>query len=509
MDPMEASNVNETASSPPGKSSDNNKNKRKKQSPATPWKKPPGFPKRYLSAYNLFFKQERERLLTNRPKSEEEGMDSDVPSTPVLPDPNATKRTGPRKHARSSGIGFANLARIVAKKWKNLDPLLKAPFEEVAMRDKERYQQEMVVWRAQQEKKKDAAGANGANCGADTCTPWSSTQHGGPNSASSRETANTTPSDRGTGTPHDMQNGEEHYQPGPPSLQAILMPTQSFPPPPGHVARSPVRSWAGYAAPLASDRKQTDNEAATGGSPHYGDRHPANVFSPNVPHGGRPDEDFYRYTRWEGYDRYSYDRYDHTYYYPPYPMPYSPVGRPMQGMHYRGANGAYPMPMMRQHPTPSSGRPPHGHTLASVGSYDWYYASWQPPPPGQPFLAASAPHDHNPQPHRGLTLKPAQSYPTHSNDKYQVAPPYNGFETRELPNAVPEGTWQRPASRDHFESDHDVVAHENERKGIAKAASSSDSQPLALRNEDCSVFGSGETNLDNDTVDFLTTLELE
>jgi hypothetical protein len=112
-------------------------------------------------------------------------------------------------------------------------------------------------------------------------------------------------------------------------------------------------------------------------------------------------------------------------------------------------------------------------------------------------------------PHRRLTLKPVHSFPTHSYDKYQDAPPYNGFGTRELPNAVPEETWQRPASRDHFESHHDAVTDESERKGIAKAASSSDSQPLALRNEDCSVFESGETNLDNDTVDFLTTLELE
>jgi HMG (high mobility group) box len=515
MDQKKSSNAEKTTASPPpphGKSSDNDKikNKRKKQSPTTPWKKPPGFPKRYLSAYNLFFKQERERLLTSKPKSEEGGTDLDFPSTPVLPDPNATKRTGPRKHARSSGIGFANLARIVAKKWKNLDPAVKAPFEEVAMRDKERYKQDMVVWRAQQETKKETAGTNGENGGVDA--PWTSTQQGGPKSASCVEAANNaTPLERGTGTAtatqHDTHYGEEHYQLGPPSLQATLHPTRSFPPPPGHIARSPVHSWARYSSPPAPHSTITANEAATEGSPRYCDRQTGNDFSPSPPHGGRLDEDFYQYTRWGAYDRYPYDPYDHNYYYPPYHMPYSPVGLPMQGMHYRGADGAYPMPIMRQRPTPSSGRPFRG--LASAGSYDMYYATWPPPPPGQPFLATSAPHDHNPQPHRRSTSKHAQSYSDHSSDKYHVSPPYNGFAARELHNTVPEETWQRPASRDHFETVHGVVADESERKQIAKAPSASDSQPLALRNEDGSVSESAETNLDNYTVDFLTTLELE
>ena len=79
------------------------------------WKKPLGMPKRPLSAYNLFFAEERQRLLES----------------------NGSKR--PR-------LGFSGLARKVAAKWKELDEASKAPYVATAEKEKERYNREVAEW---------------------------------------------------------------------------------------------------------------------------------------------------------------------------------------------------------------------------------------------------------------------------------------------------------------------------------------------------------------------------
>lgn len=89
--------------------------KPKRKSPAIPWKKVKGFPKRPLSAYNLFFRDERKRLLELSP----------------------TK------------IGFANLAKTVASHWKTLDDHAKAPYDTIATEEKKKYNVAVAAWRAQ------------------------------------------------------------------------------------------------------------------------------------------------------------------------------------------------------------------------------------------------------------------------------------------------------------------------------------------------------------------------
>ena len=86
------------------------------------WKKPKDKPKRPLSAYNLFFRHEREQILKN----------------------TANPAYKPR---RSHGkIGFAALARSVAEKWKSLDDETRAVFIGKAAVEKERYDREVDAW---------------------------------------------------------------------------------------------------------------------------------------------------------------------------------------------------------------------------------------------------------------------------------------------------------------------------------------------------------------------------
>ena len=87
-------------------------------------------PKRPLSAYNFFFQNERKKLLE------------------IMP----TRSEG--KPRRSHGkCGFAQMAKIIAKKWsdKEIDPEEKSLFEELARKEKLRYKQEMALYKIQEE----------------------------------------------------------------------------------------------------------------------------------------------------------------------------------------------------------------------------------------------------------------------------------------------------------------------------------------------------------------------
>merc|ERR1712226_1266546 len=92
-------------------------------------------PRRPLSAYNFFFKEERQNILKQT---------ANVP--------------GKMKPARSHGkIGFASLARTVAKKWKTIDPSERKRFEQLAAKEKQRFIKEKQAWKklkAKESKKK-------------------------------------------------------------------------------------------------------------------------------------------------------------------------------------------------------------------------------------------------------------------------------------------------------------------------------------------------------------------
>ena len=132
------------------------KKRRKRRPPLVPWKKPPDMPRRPLSAYNIFFREQRELLLSGG-----ESAGSTLATEAEVAVTGGQKRRS-SKSSKTVGIGFANLARTIASKWKSLDPESRAPYEAQANSEKDRYNEEMVVWRAKQKEEKDKAAASGA-----------------------------------------------------------------------------------------------------------------------------------------------------------------------------------------------------------------------------------------------------------------------------------------------------------------------------------------------------------
>jgi hypothetical protein len=92
-------------------------------------------PKRPLSAYNIFFRKERQVLL-----GEDLALEFEI-----------TDQTR-RKHRKTHGkIGFAEMAKLVGQRWKKLDTTTKQGFEEQANGEKERYVEHLEVWKKAQE----------------------------------------------------------------------------------------------------------------------------------------------------------------------------------------------------------------------------------------------------------------------------------------------------------------------------------------------------------------------
>ncbi|GMH89010.1 hypothetical protein TrVE_jg13176 [Triparma verrucosa] len=80
-------------------------------------------PQRPLSAYNFYFKKERERM-ANQKKKENRG------------------REGGAK------VGFAQMGKMIGKSWKLITSTDKAPLVKLAAEDKQRYDSEMAAWKS-------------------------------------------------------------------------------------------------------------------------------------------------------------------------------------------------------------------------------------------------------------------------------------------------------------------------------------------------------------------------
>lgn len=83
-------------------------------------------PKRMRTAYNIFFHHHRQLLLEALPNREKKPRNS---------------------HGK---IGFTNLARTIAARWRAITAEEKAHYQDLSNRDRARYVQEMKLWKEQQ-----------------------------------------------------------------------------------------------------------------------------------------------------------------------------------------------------------------------------------------------------------------------------------------------------------------------------------------------------------------------
>lgn len=126
-------------------------------------KKPKNKPKRPLSAYNIFFKDERAKILANIPdkkgedgeeedeetkvKTEEGEEGEDKPSGEEEKDEDGKKTSGKkRKRVPHGKIGFESLAKIVGQRWKELPPEELETYKKRAEDDMKRYRKEMEAY---------------------------------------------------------------------------------------------------------------------------------------------------------------------------------------------------------------------------------------------------------------------------------------------------------------------------------------------------------------------------
>ncbi|CAJ1969110.1 unnamed protein product [Cylindrotheca closterium] len=111
-------------------------------------KKPKDKPKRPLSAYNFFFKEEREKILKVVLAEDPSKLQSNPEDVDYLDEAaiGRLKKEGGK-------VSFEEMGKIIGMRWKNIDPDRLSTYSEMASEDTERYKTEMQAYNGRQEAK--------------------------------------------------------------------------------------------------------------------------------------------------------------------------------------------------------------------------------------------------------------------------------------------------------------------------------------------------------------------
>ena len=111
-------------------------------------KKPKDKPKRPLSAYNFFFKEEREKILKIVLAEDPSKVKNDEDSPDYISDAmlGRLKKDGGK-------VSFEEMGKLIGQRWKGIDPDRLSQYSELAAEDTERYKKEMLTYNGRQEAK--------------------------------------------------------------------------------------------------------------------------------------------------------------------------------------------------------------------------------------------------------------------------------------------------------------------------------------------------------------------
>jgi hypothetical protein len=111
-------------------------------------KKPKDKPKRPLSAYNFFFKEEREKILKIVLAEDPSKVENDKDSEDYIDDAMML-----RLKKEGGKVSFEEMGKLIGQRWKGIDPDRLSKYSEMAAEDTERYKKEMLSYNGRQEAK--------------------------------------------------------------------------------------------------------------------------------------------------------------------------------------------------------------------------------------------------------------------------------------------------------------------------------------------------------------------